>query len=73
MSIATLTAAATGPPPHGAPGEPADWITLAEASRILGVHSSSVMRAALAGSIATRRIAGIRTRYSRADVQRLAN
>lgn len=50
----------------------ADYTTLAEASRILGLHPSSVKNLALAGSIRTRWIPGDRIRYSLSDAQRLA-
>ena len=70
MSIATaaLLAGSVG----GRPPRPPAWITLAEAARILGIHPTSVQRAALAGSIRHRSVAGMRTTYHREDVERLA-
>jgi excisionase family DNA binding protein len=70
MSIATPAGAMAAPAPDGA--RRGEWISLAEAARILGVHPTSVQRAALAGSIRHRSIAGMRTRYRREDVERLA-
>lgn len=71
MSTATLREGT----PRARPGAPGgtDWISLAEAARILGAHPASVKNAALCGSIRYRSIAGMRTRYSRQDVLRLAS
>lgn len=71
MSIvtATLAGAVAAPRP---PRRDGAWITLAEAARILGIHPTSVQRAALAGGIRHRAMPGTRTRYSREDVERLA-
>jgi hypothetical protein len=53
----------------------ADWITLAEASRLLGRagNPSSVKSIALAGGIRTRSLPGTRTLYLRSDVASLAD
>lgn len=48
------------------------WISLAEATRITGLHNTSVLRLALARTIAVRAVPGTRTRYSRADCERIA-
>lgn len=50
----------------------AAWITLAEAGRITGLHNTTVLRMALAGSIAWRGLPGARKRYRRADCERIA-
>lgn len=71
MSTATLPGAEI--PPRITADQSGQWISLAEASRILGVHPTSVQRAALAGSIKHRTVPGMRTRYSREDVERIAS
>jgi Helix-turn-helix domain len=72
MSTATLT---PDPPAlHGGDAAPVEWVTLAQAARLLGVHPSSIQRAALAGRIRHRRSPlGIRVVYSREDVQLIAS
>jgi hypothetical protein len=73
MSSATLTASAAGAVVRHAGATRADWISLAEAARILNRHPTSVQRAALAGAIRHQSVPGMRTRYSREDVERLAS
>jgi hypothetical protein len=74
MSTATLTVPDTGsfPAPTGAPA--AEWITLAEAARLLGRsgNPNGVKSIALAGAIRTRAMPGARTLYRREDVEALA-
>lgn len=48
------------------------WISLAEATRITGLHNTSVLRLALARTIGVRAVPGTRTTYSRADCERMA-
>ena len=71
MSIATLTGPAAGPRREAS--DACQWITLAEAARILGVHPTTIQRAALAGSIRHRTIRGTRVRYHRDDVTSLVS
>ena len=73
MSSATLTASAAGSTTYGAGAARRDWISLAEAARILDRHPTSIQRAALAGAIRHQSVPGMRTRYSREDIERLAS
>jgi len=52
--------------------ESREWISLAEACRLVGRSVSSVKSIAAAGGIRTDALPGCRLRYSRADAQRLA-
>ena len=69
MSIATLTGLDASPRRKAGDGE---WISLAEAARIVGCHPSTVKSAALAGGIRHRAVPGMRTTYSREDAKRLS-
>ncbi len=71
MSSATLIGSVNSPRRDDAARR--EWISLAEAARILNRHPTSVQRAALAGAIRHHSVPGMRTRYSREDVERLAS
>lgn len=72
MSIATtLSGPVAGP--RRADSSPAEWITLADAIRILQVHGTTIQRVALAGRIGHRTSGFGRTLYSRADIESLAD
>jgi hypothetical protein len=61
--------------PPEAPPSPAPvraWITLAEASRLSGRPVSAIKSAALAGSIRTHAVAGLRVLYSADDAKAVA-
>jgi hypothetical protein len=49
-----------------------EWVTLAEASRIVGKHPASVKSIALAGAIRPRVVPGARILYSRSDAEKIA-
>lgn len=70
MNTATLEPTATAPPE--ASSDPAsEWLTLAEASRLSGLHETSVLRMAVAGDI-RHRTRGRQALFAAADVRRLA-
>jgi|HubBroStandDraft_4_1064222.scaffolds.fasta_scaffold1313972_2 hypothetical protein len=48
------------------------WCTLAEVSRILGQHPSSIKSMALMGALRFRSVPGARILYSRSDAERLS-
>jgi hypothetical protein len=50
---------------------PSDWITLAAASRVSGLHETTLLRMALAGDF-RHRVRGRRTPFSAEDVRRAA-
>ena len=50
-----------------------EWITLAEASRILGAHPNAIKSMTIAGGIRSLVRPGARILYSRSDAQRLAS
>jgi hypothetical protein len=68
MSIATIE---SGSPSVSSSGS---WVSLAEASRLLGRHGGTVKSMALApGGIRTRAVPGARILYNRSDCERLAS
>jgi hypothetical protein len=67
MSSAVLTAPCAAE--SQSPSEGTVYISLAEASRVSGLHETTVLRMALAGDIAFRS-RGRRTLFSAADVRR---
>ena len=68
MSIATAAASCAAPA-----GPSAElWISLAEASRVSGLHETTVLRLALAGDV-RHRTRGLRTVFHAEDVRRVAS
>ena len=67
--MSTEIAAALGAAPETE--RPSDWITLAEASRVSGLHETNLLRMALAGDI-RHRVRGRRTPFAAEDVRRAA-
>jgi len=65
----TETEAAPGAAPETE--RPFDWITLAAASRVSGLHQTSLLRMALTGDI-RHRVRGRRTLFAAEDVRRAA-
>ena len=65
--MSTEIAAALGAAPETE--RPSDWITLAEASRVSGLHETTLLRMALAGDF-RHRVRGRRTLFAAEDVRR---